>query len=73
MNNKIAILLGSETDRPTMEKANKYYEFFGLDYEIFIMSAHRNPKDVHKFASSARRFKFSDPKTKSFAPGTRAV
>ncbi len=54
MNNKIAILLGSETDRKTMESANKYYEYFGLDYEIFIMSAHRNPKDVHKFASSAR-------------------
>ena len=54
MNKKIAIMLGSETDRPTMESANKYYEYFGLDYEIFIMSAHRNPKDVHKFASSAR-------------------
>ena len=54
MNNKIAILLGSETDRNTMESANKYYEYFGLDYEIFIMSAHRNPKDVHQFASSAR-------------------
>ena len=54
MNNKIAILLGSETDRPTMEAGNKYYEYFGLNYEIFIMSAHRNPKDVHRFASSAR-------------------
>ena len=54
MNNKIAILLGSETDRKTMESANKYYEYFGQDYEIFIMSAHRNPKDVHSFASSAR-------------------
>ena len=54
MNTKIAILLGSETDRETMEAGNKYYEYFGLDYEIFIMSAHRNPKDVHQFASSAR-------------------
>ena len=27
MNNKIAILLGSETDRKTMESANKYYEY----------------------------------------------
>ena len=27
MNNKIAILLGSETDRPTMEAGNKYYEY----------------------------------------------
>lgn len=55
MNKKIAIILGSETDRPTMEAGNKYYEHFGLDYEIFIISAHRNPKEVHDFASSARK------------------
>jgi len=54
MNKKIAIILGSETDRPAMESANIYYEYFGLDYEIFIISAHRNPKEVHAFASSAR-------------------
>jgi len=54
MNTKIAILLGSESDRKTMESGNKYYEYFGLDYEIMIMSAHRNPQEVHSFASSAR-------------------
>ena len=43
MNNKVAIILGSETDRSTMEAGNKYYEYFGLDYEIFVISAHRNP------------------------------
>ena len=54
MNKKIAIILGSETDRTTMEAGNKYYEYFNLEYEMFIMSAHRNPKEVHEFASSAR-------------------
>jgi len=54
MNMKIAIILGSETDRETMEAGNKYYDYFGLAYEMLIMSAHRNPKEVHKFASSAR-------------------
>ena len=54
MNKKIAIILGSETDRPTMESANKYYEFFNLKYEIIVMSAHRNPKEVHNFATKAR-------------------
>ena len=55
MNTKIAIILGSETDIPTMEAANKYYEYFDLEYEMFIISAHRNPKEVHEFASSARK------------------
>ena len=55
MNNKVAIILGSETDRSTMEAGNKYYEYFGLNYEIFIISAHRNPKEVHAFAASARQ------------------
>ena len=54
MNTKIAIILGSETDIPTMEAANKYYEYFDLNYEMMVMSAHRNPQQVHKFALSAR-------------------
>tara|TARA_B100002052_G_scaffold65751_1_gene58997 strand:- start:31024 stop:31485 length:462 start_codon:yes stop_codon:yes gene_type:complete len=54
MNNKVAILIGSETDRATMEAADKYYEYFSIDYEIKVMSAHRNPNEVHKFCSEAR-------------------
>ena len=54
MNKKIAIILGSETDRSTMEVGNKYYEYFDLKYQMLVMSAHRNPKEVHEFASSAR-------------------
>jgi len=54
MSNKVAILLGSETDRDTMESANKYYEYFNINYEIKIMSAHRNPNEVHKFSTEAR-------------------
>ena len=54
MNKKVAILIGSETDRPTMEAANKYYDFFGIQYEIHVKSAHRNPSDVEAFAKNAR-------------------
>jgi len=54
MKNKVAILIGSETDRQTMEAANKYYEYFNIDHEIKVLSAHRNPEDVHEFASNAR-------------------
>jgi len=54
MKNKVAILIGSETDRQTMESANKYYEYFDIDYEIKVLSAHRNPIDVHEFSLNAR-------------------
>ena len=70
MNKKIAIILGSETDRPTMEAGNKYYEHFGLDYEIFIISAHRNPKEVHDFASSARKNGWNKPIPNGFSEFT---
>ena len=54
MNNKVAILLGSKTDLPLIEPSMQYYEHFGTNAEIHVMSAHRNPKDVGKFASEAR-------------------
>ena len=54
MKNKVAILLGSKTDKPLIEPSLPYYEYFGIDVEVHIMSAHRNPSDVAKFASEAR-------------------
>ena len=53
MNNKVAILIGSETDRATLEAANPYYEYFNINFEIIVMSAHRNPKEVHNFSMNA--------------------
>ena len=54
MGNKVAILLGSKTDKPLIEPSLPYYEYFGIDIEVHVMSAHRNPDDVAKFASEAR-------------------
>jgi len=53
MSNKVAILIGSETDREIMESANKYYEYFNINFEIKVLSAHRNPVEVHEFCSTA--------------------
>jgi len=53
MKNKVAILIGSETDRATLEAANKYYEYFDIDFEIKVLSAHRNPLEVHQFCEAA--------------------
>jgi 5-(carboxyamino)imidazole ribonucleotide mutase len=52
--NKVAVLIGSETDRETMNSAKKYYDFFDIDMELHVMSAHRNPSEVEEFAKNAR-------------------
>ena len=59
MNYKVAILIGSETDKGVMESGNKYYEYFGINSEIIVLSAHRNPADVETFASEARQNGYS--------------
>jgi len=54
MNGKAAFLIGSESDRETVETSRKYFEYFDIELDLRVMSAHRNPDDVSKFASSAR-------------------
>ncbi len=50
---KVAILMGSESDRKIVETSLPYYEFFGIPVEVHVMSAHRTPGKVHTFASNA--------------------
>ena len=38
MEHKVAILIGSETDREVMESANRYYEYFNINHQIFVLS-----------------------------------
>jgi len=52
---KIAVLIGSESDRKTIEASAPYFEYFGLDWELKVLSAHRNPNEVEKFALNARK------------------
>ena len=59
MEHKVAILIGSETDREVMESANRYYEYFNINHQIFVLSAHRNPSDVESFARKARENGYS--------------
>ena len=54
MNGKVAMLLGSESDIPLIESSRKYFDYFNIKMDLKIMSAHRNPKIVSDFASSAR-------------------
>jgi 5-(carboxyamino)imidazole ribonucleotide mutase len=52
--NKIAVLIGSETDRDTIMSAKPYFEYFNISWDLFVLSAHRNPADVEEFSKSAR-------------------
>ncbi|MDP6570829.1 MAG: 5-(carboxyamino)imidazole ribonucleotide mutase [Candidatus Marinimicrobia bacterium] len=54
MNGKAAILIGSETDRATIEASKKYFDYFDIEMDLRVMSAHRNPAQVAEFATSAR-------------------
>jgi 5-(carboxyamino)imidazole ribonucleotide mutase len=49
----VGILMGSESDRPVMEKACAELEARALSYELRVISAHRNPKEVAAYAEGA--------------------
>jgi 5-(carboxyamino)imidazole ribonucleotide mutase len=45
----IAILTGSESDRGIAENSAKVLEIAGVDYEIRVLSAHRNPVELEDY------------------------
>lgn len=45
--------MGSKTDLPTMKKAGEILDEFGIGYEMKVLSAHRLPAHVAKYASEA--------------------
>jgi 5-(carboxyamino)imidazole ribonucleotide mutase len=49
----VGIIMGSESDMPTMEACMKQLEEFGIAYEVKIASAHRKPAEVHEWAQTA--------------------
>ena len=40
---KIAVIMGSDSDLPVVEKAIKTLETYGVPYEVHVFSAHRTP------------------------------
>lgn len=49
----IGIIMGSNSDMPTMEACMKQLDEFGIPYEVKVASAHRKPLEVHEWASTA--------------------
>tara|TARA_B100001057_G_scaffold392373_1_gene400905 strand:+ start:1071 stop:1562 length:492 start_codon:yes stop_codon:yes gene_type:complete len=54
-NLKVAIVMGSQSDYKTMKLAEKVLKNLGVEYETKIVSAHRTPKRMYKFATSAKK------------------
>ncbi|MEM1366352.1 MAG: 5-(carboxyamino)imidazole ribonucleotide mutase [Pseudomonadota bacterium] len=53
-NNKVAIIMGSQSDWPTMKHAAQVLEELGIEFEARIVSAHRTPDRMREFAIGAR-------------------
>lgn len=54
MTAQVGIILGSKSDLPLMESCVKVLDDLGLTHEVTVCSAHRNPKGVMEWATSAR-------------------
>ena len=50
---KVGIVMGSDSDMPVMAKAADILEQFGIDYEMTIISAHREPEVFFEYARTA--------------------
>ena len=50
---KVGIVMGSDSDMPIMSKAADMLEKFGIDYEMKIISAHREPEVFFEYARTA--------------------
>ncbi|MCX5667340.1 MAG: 5-(carboxyamino)imidazole ribonucleotide mutase [Candidatus Omnitrophica bacterium] len=56
---RVAVIMGSDSDLPTMNEAVKVLTEYGVGIEVRILSAHRSPDDTAKFAKNAREKGFS--------------
>ena len=51
---KGAVIMGSDSDFPVVEKAIKVLKDYVIPYEVHVYSAHRTPEQARQFAVSAR-------------------
>jgi 5-(carboxyamino)imidazole ribonucleotide mutase len=51
----VGVVMGSDSDWPVMRAAAEALEEFGVPYEADVVSAHRMPRDMIEYGSSAER------------------
>ncbi len=50
----VGIIMGSASDKPTMQGAGRALEEVGIRYEVRVMSAHRTPDTVIEYCKAAK-------------------
>jgi 5-(carboxyamino)imidazole ribonucleotide mutase len=50
----VGIIMGSDSDLPVMQDAAKILDTFSIPYEVTIVSAHRTPKRMYDYATTAK-------------------
>lgn len=51
---KVAVIMGSASDLPVVEKAIETLDSYGIPYEVHVYSAHRTPIEAKEFSENAR-------------------
>ena len=54
-NLKVSIVMGSQSDYKTMKLAAKILKILGVKFETKIISAHRTPKRMYEFSTTAKK------------------
>jgi 5-(carboxyamino)imidazole ribonucleotide mutase len=54
-NNKVAIIMGSQSDYSVMKDCEKILKLLKVKYQTLIVSAHRTPKRMFQFAEMAEK------------------
>ncbi len=54
MTNKVAIIMGSDSDLPVMQPAAELLKSFAIPFELTIVSAHRTPQRLVDYATKAK-------------------
>lgn len=55
MTPQVGIIMGSDSDLPTMKEAIAICEEFGISHEVAIVSAHRTPQRMVEYAQTAHQ------------------
>jgi len=50
---RVGIVMGSDSDWPTMEPAATVLDEFGVEHEVRVVSAHRTPRDMLDYGAQA--------------------
>ena len=47
---RVLVIMGSKSDTPVSDKTEQILKEYGVDYELHVASAHRNPEQVKELA-----------------------